>query len=684
MGLSASQARLLSITARLTNNEYQSQQITNAKMRLASTSNEARKEYQDALNSTQLIYNGFDTYGNSTQTAFTPNIIYQYQPLKNQYALTNSAGQALVNSTDAKNFEQSENILDFIGRYGVLDGYSDKYAEYQNQKQQYEIDKENYEPQKEAYNKYLQDLDEYNQSVKAHDRWQELNNQWIEHNNYLQMLDENGITYEELCAMHEKYNTWEANVQVKEAFWNNFTSAFETETSRKNPLFHNYLEDIFNYSQTETDYGDAVDYMNTILVTMLNYKDSSLNASDGDISDRAYDDIRYKTSASSLPEFHVTGNKGIIFNSDENKIAALKYISENMENIYCDGNDFSANDLSGSTGEKYNLIEAAIEDHGNPTSTEIVISDYVYDPDTNSCAKDENGNYKVKTLYQKAIDLLWLNKNDSNIWIIPETLKADWVHTSVIGDSNSMKHWFRPLIYKSFILDDVRFYNEPEPEKPTIGLDPYPYATDPGEEPTVIEEPEKVEEPKEPVMPEEPEFYIDDKEKAQWYINLWCRMNGEKESPRIQTTEGYRDNIEYYKIDSVDMLDIKKNEKAQNYRVLDPNLAQSTTWLEDVLSQGIVTLQRIENDTLTGDKKYLWNDIIYTNAAELTTQTDDNAIAKAEVRYEEKMKEIEAKDKRYQLKINKLDSEHNALQQQIDSIKGEISKNIDRSYKTFG
>ena len=47
------------------------------------------------------------------------------------------------------------------------------------------------------------------------------------------------------------------------------------------------------------------------------------------------------------------------------------------------------------------------------------------------------------------------------------------------------------------------------------------------------------------------------------------------------------------------------------------------------------------------------------------------------------MKEIEAKDKRYQLEINKLDSEHNALQTQIDAIKSEVSKNIERSFKTF-
>ena len=45
MGLSASQARLLSITARLSDNELHSQQIANAKVRLADQTQEASTEY---------------------------------------------------------------------------------------------------------------------------------------------------------------------------------------------------------------------------------------------------------------------------------------------------------------------------------------------------------------------------------------------------------------------------------------------------------------------------------------------------------------------------------------------------------------------------------------------------------------------------------------------------------------
>ena len=58
MGISASQARLLTITARLTSNEYESQQISNAKMRLATQSEQASNEYLAALNQRQLQFEG--------------------------------------------------------------------------------------------------------------------------------------------------------------------------------------------------------------------------------------------------------------------------------------------------------------------------------------------------------------------------------------------------------------------------------------------------------------------------------------------------------------------------------------------------------------------------------------------------------------------------------------------------
>ncbi len=119
MGLAASQARLLSITARLSDNELHSQQISNSKVRLADKTQEASEEYINALNATKLTYKTYDASGNATEVALTPAVMYQYGDLKNQYGISNSSGQLLISSTDAANFQASNDIDEFLQLYGV-------------------------------------------------------------------------------------------------------------------------------------------------------------------------------------------------------------------------------------------------------------------------------------------------------------------------------------------------------------------------------------------------------------------------------------------------------------------------------------------------------------------------------------------------------------------------------------
>lgn len=123
MGLSSSQARLLTITARLTSNEYESQQISNAKMRLATQSEQASSEYISALNSQKLLFTTYDAQGSPVTEALTANALYSYSDLKNQYALINASGQMILASGDAKNFEESSNLSEFLTKYGLTKVY---------------------------------------------------------------------------------------------------------------------------------------------------------------------------------------------------------------------------------------------------------------------------------------------------------------------------------------------------------------------------------------------------------------------------------------------------------------------------------------------------------------------------------------------------------------------------------
>ena len=121
MGLS-SNARLLSITARITGNEYEAQKLSNSKMRLAVESQSASEEYIKALNSQKLMFQSFNVNGESVDYSLTPSFLYQYADNKNQYLLTNVGGQALVSAEIAENFKSSTSLDDFLAKYELTKG----------------------------------------------------------------------------------------------------------------------------------------------------------------------------------------------------------------------------------------------------------------------------------------------------------------------------------------------------------------------------------------------------------------------------------------------------------------------------------------------------------------------------------------------------------------------------------
>ena len=106
MGLSASQGKLLFMTARISNNEFQQQSIAFAKERLADRSQQANDRYLDALNSTmfQVIsgYNGtVATYENLTYNQLTG---YSSVAFGKQYLVKDNKNRTLVSSAVAEAF----------------------------------------------------------------------------------------------------------------------------------------------------------------------------------------------------------------------------------------------------------------------------------------------------------------------------------------------------------------------------------------------------------------------------------------------------------------------------------------------------------------------------------------------------------------------------------------------------
>ncbi|MDR1327913.1 MAG: hypothetical protein LBJ74_05860, partial [Heliobacteriaceae bacterium] len=135
----------------------------------------------------------------------------------------------------------------------------------------------------------------------------------------------------------------------------------------------------------------------------------------------------------------------------------------------------------------------------------------------------------------------------------------------------------------------------------------------------------------------------DDKEngekKAEWYTNLFNRMK-------------------------------------EGYQVLEDGLAASPQWIKYALESGLVVMEQV-------DKNKVWNKFTYSNCSDITEQTDQLAVTKAEAEYKRSMNKIETKDKQYDLELKNIDTEHNSLQTEYDSIKAAIDKNIERNFKMY-
>lgn len=72
MGMAASQARLLTITARMHDVEYKAQSIQNAKIQLSTQSDQVYQEYLEALDATTLTV---DDINGNTITANFNNLV---------------------------------------------------------------------------------------------------------------------------------------------------------------------------------------------------------------------------------------------------------------------------------------------------------------------------------------------------------------------------------------------------------------------------------------------------------------------------------------------------------------------------------------------------------------------------------------------------------------------------------
>lgn len=611
MGMSASQARLLSITSRLTNNEFRSQTITNSKLRLAEKSEEASAEYMDALNSQQLMYGVYDSTGEKIYTALTANTLLSYGDLKNQYSLVDATGKILLNGSDIKKYKEATSMKDFMSKYGIAsvtvenDDFTDILQtilgpDYQSVFQRANVNYTDGDKAKVLLNSYLN----------------QLNSSAGQINSAFGSVPSNQAGYDALVnklpdllkgcsdctllsgAIGRYYNTmanppaWIGDAPVKPTV-PDFASLVNAYNGSR------CYDSVIN-ATAENDMAWHIEHNLSALIFGQNGMGRnsdgtySLTNTDGSISITATSvtDTNVSLTNTSVDSTNASKNlAGAI-----NQFASYECIGklrEKLINLYCDTVNTLNNASYQMDSSKYTITSSSASKSGTDLRNEW------------------------KDFYTQLSNAQGQLNNE--VLADYNNQKAEW-DSKYAQFKKDIESWLKSFDkMKQALIDEINKLGEPTKEIP------------------------------------------DEKDaKYQWYKNLWYRM-------------GSTDEI---------------NNNGTNFKEIDENLINNSEWLEFAFEHGVLTMEQaqfVENGSVTYPQmgQYDWVPIIYTNASDIISQEDEVAIALAEVKYKNAIREIENKDKKFDQDLKKLDTEHTALQTEYDSIKEVISKNVDRSFKAF-
>ena len=108
-------------------------------------------------------------------------------------------------------------------------------------------------------------------------------------------------------------------------------------------------------------------------------------------------------------------------------------------------------------------------------------------------------------------------------------------------------------------------------------------------------------------------------------------------------------------------------------------------WLEEKLNSGECQLFKMTKETINVDegKMNIFAESSLGIDQDLAEVSNTELIQLATVEYEKAIKDIDSKETKLDLQLTRIDQQHSALKTEYDSIKQIVSKNIDRSFKTF-
>ena len=733
MGMAASQARLLTITARLADNELRSQTINNAKMRLAAQSSQVSENYINALNNATLMFGNYDEAGNELSQVLTYNALTAYSSYNTQYGLVNSSGQILVSESEAAMFQNAHgNLNAYLKSHGLeyTTTYFEEMGNLENEAYPAPFNSIEYEEMQlyyEQYNSYENSLEveEYEKNYSAY---------ISASNNLIDGAEESMQSY-----LYNSGNSPAMGLNADKDFTTNISASTAADYLNKlKDAFLGVNDNTYNLEKLEEKGFLSQTYSDLLAEQLLSYSlfngtlpGTTTSATDAlmtksDLTDEVIKDEAAKTYT--IDDFVITvDDSGNVTNCTPPAVSA-EDTEDGISNTYP---DFSAGYGSSLANfvNNYMYYNSTITDaDGNSYTTY-----YKYQAGTKTNDDGTTSNtYSVQTIIpdntiaiaeltetaETIMETIMTSANYENFadWILEQdinTLKTNYgidPDATIGKTSNTLRDYLNEYTdAKDAFLDNI-FSDEAltiEDASGNIqyvsGVDTNPphdfiYTSTSGSSnlssKDIVEEDLKNgysftnDEGETVVVTAENLTDID-------FVLQYLKHRDLTQSESFNTVikEFLVEQMisiygepKYAWVDENDLnntgnADAKAqwytnlfNRMMQGYKVLENGLASSSEWIEYALESGIVSLEQV-------DKSYNWDSLDYKTCTKITEETVNDEITKAEAEYNRAMKDIEAKDNIYDIELKNIDTEHSSLQTEYESIKSVISKNIERTFK---
>ena len=629
MGMSSSQARMLTLTARLHQVEFGVARLQDYKLQMARESSRVYSDYLNALDATKNVAYVLQSDGTMGEIPLTAAAIYTYGTLDDQYSLTTADGKTLIPESLHEIYSSTSTLCEYLDALGLMTTYTGSTyktvsnPEYESAYAQWESDHAAWEDEYDAYQAA------YEAYLEKYAAWEE---------EYAQYL----IDY---AAWEEEYAAWEASNPelVKDD-----TTQIWWETSDYS-LADSFAEAIRSGSSSGGCYYQAMNGNVSCFLHVLGHI------------------IDYDGSKSTDTYTTTLGDT---------------FTLSSISGAYCDDKTLSdgetnSNDVFEEVSDLLNQgIYPSVEDDEecdvteDSTDYEKLVSKWDYSTGT------------LKTMKQWAIDLYYVGKYKSAVdgYISNATLalKLDEFTTSLTGALVTYNEEVYEECYQTWLDEEP-----PKPSAPEMPIFTLTLSAEPELDDYINGLSETLS-----YTESWTESTVTDKALAQWYINLWYKMEGEDETQTLQKLVEYDYSTDSY-VSLYQLTDATKSSTTystnedwgttenENYMVIPDEYLDDENWLYNAIQGGYVIIQ-----AYSSYKESFYDTSISVDTG-LEEVADEEELKKAEADYEAAMKRIDKKDSRYDTEIAMFETEREALIEEIDSLKTVAGDNVDMNFKLF-